>query len=551
MNKLRIFMFVAVLALAAYGCRKPVEVSFVNSSFEIAAQGGILEAGLESNGEWNINSVPDWITVSPTSGTGNATLTLNVLPNSTIETRTCEIKATTKDNTAVMTVTQAFGVFLTISPESFECGEAGGEFDVTVSSNDNWSVTNLPDWIMCSATSGSGDATITLTVHAIIGDMSSDREANVVIGNEQIQKTLHVVQHLDPQISISVAPGQVEMPWEGGLATLNVTCEGAWTASTTVDWIALDKTEGEGDTELTVTVSENSDLTPREANIELVSSTGLNAVVFVKQEAAPDPHFLDVSPLDIFFAKEGGSQEITIGCDTEWKVDLVSDWLSVSEMIGTGDATISLIAEPNSFEVPRAAEFYISSEGLDRRVKVSQEAGDEIMVATFVPDTIFASYTGGVYHLEMTSNASWQLESSSWIGLMTTSGEGDASLDIVVDFNSAEFSRMGYVRAVNNGQVLGRAIVAQEGKPNILEVDLTEIDARPEGGEYDIHVTANQAWTVTYNVDWISCTPESGFGNGEFTITVEPMPSAQPRTGRLKLTGATGAEVIITVNQHQ
>ena len=107
------------------------------------------------------------------------------------------------------------------------------------------------------------------------------------------------------------------------------------------------------------------------------------------------------------------------------------------------------------------------------------------------------------------------------------------------------------MRAVNNGQVLGRAIVAQEGKPNILEVDLTEIDARPEGGEYDIHVTANQAWTVTYNVDWISCTPESGFGNGEFTISVEPMPSAQPRTGRLKLTGSTGAEVIITVNQHQ
>ena len=551
MNKLRIFMFVAVLAFAAYGCRKPVEVSFVTSAFEIAAQGGVLETSLESNGEWNINSVPDWITVSPISGTGNATLTLTVLPNSTTETRTCEIKATTKDNTAMLTVTQAFGVYLNISPESVECGEAGGEFNVAVSSNDSWSVTNLPDWIMCSATSGSGDATITVTVHAIIGDMSSDREANVVIGNEQIQKALHVVQHLDPQISISVAPGQLEMPYEGGLATLDVMCEGTWTASTIVDWIALDKTEGEGDTELTVTVSENPDLTPRQTNIEFISSTGASAVVSVKQEAAPDPHFLEVSPVDIYFSKEGGTQEITIGCDTEWKVDLTSDWLSVSEMMGTGDATISLIAEPNNFESPRATEFFISSEGLDRRVKVSQEAGDEIMVATFVPDTVFAAYTGGVYHLELTSNTSWQLESSSWISLMTTSGEGDASLDIVVDYNSAEFSRMGFVRAVNNGQVLGKAVVAQEGKPNILETDFTEIDARPEGGEYDIHVTANQAWTVTYNVDWISCTPESGFGTGQFTITVEPMPSAQPRTGRLKLTGSTGAEVIITVNQHQ
>ena len=544
-------MFVAVLAFAAYGCRKPVEVSFVNNAFEIGAQGGVLEANLESNGEWNINSVPEWITVSPTSGTGNAALTLTVLPNTATESRSGEIKATTKDNTAVMTVTQAFGVYLTISPESFECGEAGGEFNVAVSSNDSWSVTNLPDWIMCSVTSGSGDASLTMTVHAISGDVSSDREADVVIGNEQIQKTLHVVQHLDPQISISVAPGLLEMPYEGGSAMLTLACEGAWTASIAVDWIALDKTEGEGDTELTVTVSENPDLTPREASVEFVSATGANAIVSVKQEAAPDPHFLEVSPLDIYFGKEGGTQEITIGCDTEWKVDLTSDWLSVSEMIGTGDATIVLTAVANDFVVPRSTEFFIVSEGLERRVKVSQEAGDEIMFATFVPDTVFASYTGGVYHLEMTSNASWQLESSSWISLMTTSGQGDASLDIVVDYNSAEFGRMGFLRAMNNGQLLGKAVIAQEGKPNILEVDLTEIDARPEGGEYVVHVTATQSWVVTCNADWISFTPESGLGDGEFTITVPPMPSAQPRTGRLKLTGSMGAEVIITVDQHR
>ena len=551
MNKLKFFMFVAVLAFAAYGCRKPVEVSFVANAFEIGAQGGVLEANLESNGDWNINSVPDWISVSPISGTGNAVLTLTVLPNSTTESRTCEIKATTKDNTAVLTITQAFGVYLAIFPDSYECGEVGGQFDVTVSSNDSWSVSELPDWIMCSTTSGSGDGTITVTVHALNGETSSAREANLVIGNEQIQKTLHVVQNLDPQISISVAPELLEIPCEGGSASVAVTCEGAWTASTAVDWITLDKTEGEGNAELLVTVSENPDLMPRQANVELVSSTGVNALVSVRQEASPDPHFLEVSPVDIFFGKEGGTKEITIGCDTEWKVDLVTDWLSVSEQIGTGNATILLIAQPNSFVDPRSEEFFISSNGLEKRLKVTQEAGDEIMVATFVPDTIFASYTGGVYHLDMTSNSSWQLEASSWISLITTSGEGDASFDIIVDYNSTEFSRMGFVRAVNNGQVLGKAVVAQEGKPNILEADLTEIDARPEGGEYVVHVTANQAWNVTYNVDWISCTPESGFSSGEFTITVEPMPSVQPRTGRLKLTGSTGAEVIITVNQHQ
>lgn len=553
MNRLKIFMFVAALALVACSCRKTVEISFVENTFEIGAQGGVLEAHLESNGSWNICGTPDWITVSPESGTGNTTLTLTVLPNEGSEIRIGTIDAATKDISALITVTQDFEVsaYLTISPDFYECGEAGGEFDVTVSSNDSWSVSGMPDWIMCSATSGSGDTTISVTVHAINGEASSGREANLVIGNEQIQKTLHIVQNLDPQISISVTPELLEMPWEGGTASLAVTCEGAWTAMATADWIALDKTEGDGDSEVTVTLSENPNLTPRVANVALASSTGAYAVVSVRQEAAPDPHFLEVSPLDFFFGKEGGTQEITIGCDTQWKVDLSSDWLAVSEMIGIGNATISLTAEPNSFVNSRVAEFFITSEGLEKRLRVTQEAGDEVMFATFVPDTVFASYTGGVYHLEITSNTNWQLESSSWISLTTTSGEGDASIDIIVDYNSAEFSRMGVVRAVKDEHVLGKAVIAQEGKPNILETDITEIDARPEGGEYVVHVTANQSWVVTCNVDWISCTPESGFANGEFTISVAPMPSAQPRTGRLKLTGSTGAEIILTVNQHQ
>lgn len=556
MNKLKIFMFVAVLALAATGCRKTIEVSFVDDTFEIGAQGGVLEAQVVSNGSWNVCGYPNWITVSPESGTGNATLTLTVLPNEESEIRVGTVDVASKDISALITVTQDFepvddDVYLTISPDSYECGEAGGEFNVTVLSNDSWSVTGMPDWIICSATSGSGDTTFTVTVHALYGEVSSAREANLVIGNEQIQKTLHVVQNLDPQISISVEPEVLEMPSEGGFGSLAVMCEGAWMASATEDWVTLDKTEGEGDSELMVTVSENPNLTPRQALVELVSSTGANALVSVRQLAAPDPHFLEVSPLDFFFGKEGGTQEITIGCDTQWKVDLVSGWLSISETIGTGNATLLLTAEPNSFNEPRVAEFVISSEGLDKQLRVTQEAGDEIMMATFVPDTISASYTGGVYHLEITSNTSWQLVASSWISLMTTSGEGDASFDILVDNNSAEFARMGFVRAIHEEQVLAQAVIAQEGKPNILETDVTEIDARPEGGEYVVHVTANQSWEVTYNVDWISCTPVSGFANGEFTISVAPMPNARPRTGRLKLTGSTGAEIILTVNQHQ
>ena len=51
-------------------------------------------------------------------------------------------------------------------------------------------------------------------------------------------------------------------------------------------------------------------------------------------------------------------------------------------------------------------------------------------------------------------------------------------------------------------------------------------------------------------MDWISFDPASGFGNKILTITVDAMPGVRPRTGHVKLSGETGIQVIVTVNQH-
>ena len=134
---------------------------------------------------------------------------------------------------------------------------------------------------------------------------------------------------------------------------------------------------------------------------------------------------------------------------------------------------------------------------------------------------------------------------------MNSSGQGDASFDIIVDGNQDPEERVGFVKAVHGGQVLATLIVFQEGKPNILETDMTELDVRPEGGSYEIQVTANQSWTVNVDVDWIHSDLQSGFGNKVLTITVDPMMGARPRIGHIKLSGETGSLVVITVNQHQ
>lgn len=555
MKKINYLLFVVALAMSFVGCRKPVEVSFDTTTQAIDAQGGSVEIVLKSNGDWTINPTAEWIAVSPMSGKGDATLTLTVEANTTGEDRSTQIKATTKDNTATLNLTQGAQspqpqYYLNVSPKNYRCGGAGGEFTVEVSSNLDWTVT-APQWITCSVMEGFDDATVTLTISPIEDEKIEMREADVLFESSLASDKVHVVQTVDPIMGIEIMPKNLEFVCTGETKIIAVFTEDAWTASMDVDWVTLSQTEGQGDAEIRVTLGENPGYEQRQTTVLFTTAGGAQAMLGIRQEASPNPHFLEVSPLEFQFEKEGGEREISVNCDTGWEFDMACDWLSLSQQSGIGNATVVLTAQPNLLTEPRTNAFFIKSGNLYYEFSVTQAPGDTPLMVEFDADTVFVVYTGGLQSLSLASNTTWQLQASSWITLITSSGEGDAEFDIAVDSNTDPNNRIGFVSAVHNGQEMANIIVVQEGKPNILETDITELDVRPEGGSYEIQVTSNQSWAVNADVNWIHYEPQSGFGNRILTVTVDPMMGARPRTGHIKLSGETGSLVIITVNQHQ
>jgi hypothetical protein len=272
----------------------------------------------------------------------------------------------------------------------------------------------------------------------------------------------------------------------------------------------------------------------------------------IKQEAAPDPHYLEVTPLAVNIDKDGGSADITISCDEDWAVMVEDNWVSLSTTTGSGNGTFTVTAGPNTVSEVRKTDVTVVSGSLSRRVVVTQAAGEEPVSISISPDTLFVSASGGLQHISITANSSWILESSDeqWISFLTSSGTGDAELDIIVDLNESSEGRMGTVSIYHNLMMMGRVVVVQEGRPNIFETDVTEINVRPEGGEYTIQLTANQSWTTGCDSGWMKCTPESGNGNGTLVVNVEPLISMHPRTGSIKIVGSTGAQIFITINQY-
>lgn len=551
MKQLKHFLFVMAVALSLVGCQKPIEVSFETSTQEMDAQGGTIEMALTSNGDWTIETNANWVVVSPMSGKGNATLTITAESNTTGSPRSAEIKALTKDNTAVLTLAQGVPQnYISVTPKEIMCGSEGGEFAVELSSNIDWVVT-VPQWITCSQMEGSNNARVVLTVSPIEGELAEARETLVSFGNLSSSDKVHVVQSVEPVLGIEIMPNNLDFVCTGETKTVTVITEDVWMAAVDEDWVSLSQNEGQGDAEISVTLGENPVYVDRYASVVFTTAGGVQTRLAIRQDASPDPHFLEVSPLAFEFDKEGGERTISIGCDTDWMFDLNCEWLSLSQLSGTGNANVVLTADPNLVAEPRAIEFHIKSGELLYEFTASQAPGDEAIVAGFEPDSLYLPYIGGLQHVELSCNTSWQLQASGWIGFTTiSSGQGDASFDITIDSNSDPEERIGFLKAVHNGQVLCTMVVVQEGKPNILETDFTQIDARPEGGDYIIQVTSNQEWTVATNESWLHCNPQSGFANGSFTITVDALSSPRPRTGFVKVSGSLGSQVMITIDQH-
>ena len=549
---MRHILAMAALIVAVVSCGKKVDVNLSPESVDFAPEGGETEVALTSNGDWQVEASYAWLSVTPTSGNGNATLVVTATPNDGNEAREAKVKVTTKNAEALLTVRQDFSEdpFLRVDPNQISCDRLGGMFDVTVYSNIEWSISTMPDGISASATSGTGNANLTFTI-APLEEEVSGREVNVIFAGANLLTPLTIKQSATSGYDVLIDPVLFDVAYEGGTEAINVTCEGSWTVESTMAWATLNVESGDGNGRVLVNVAANDLIEPRTARIIFYSSVGTANTATIRQEAAPDPHYLTVDPVELTFGSEGGTETIAIGCDVEWEIDFSSDWASVSSTTGTGDATVTLTVEPNNIVESRSMSLFVKSGILNQRVSIDQAAGDHPLEVTLSPDTITVPYSGATSaELNVSSNTSWRLQASEWItNLPAGLTQGDATVYLIINSYTDPEPRYGFIRAMHNGQVMDEIVVVQEGKPDLLEVTPTEIDVRPEGAELTIHISSLQGWTINSDVTWVSFEPVSGFGSRDVTLTVQSTMSTHPRTGHLKVTADSGRMVTVTINQ--
>ena len=154
---------------------------------QVTSRGGAFSFNVSSAGNctWTARTDAQWASVSPGSGTGNATLTLQFLETASTDSRTLNLSINTQNYRIVQ---QGVGCVYTLNIPTTTLGNDGGpwEFGLTTAAGCSWSVTSNEGWITIGTPNGSGSGPIRFTVAKNTGPT---RQAIVTMAGQQVTFT--------------------------------------------------------------------------------------------------------------------------------------------------------------------------------------------------------------------------------------------------------------------------------------------------------------------------------------------------------------------------
>jgi hypothetical protein len=269
----------------------PPELNTDTTAIDANFLAGTYSVAITSNSTWTatVNAAATWCTVSPATGTGNGTVTVNVTEQPIAMQRAATITFTAGTFTCAVIVTQA-GVPATLTTDvtAINATYTAGAYAVTITSNSTWTATVPPAAAWCTIVPASGDGNGTVTVN-VTENAAVTRAATITIAAGTLTRAVAVTQAGVLTIDIS----SIQAVSTAGTYTVAVTSNAAWTTdvSPASTWCTASPASGAGNGTITVNVAENPATVTRTATLTIAAAT-LSLVVTVSQAAyvPPPPH---------------------------------------------------------------------------------------------------------------------------------------------------------------------------------------------------------------------------------------------------------------------
>lgn len=176
---------------------EPATLTVSPSSISMDADGGSTSLTINSNTGWIISGAPSWATVTPSSGSQSGSVTITATANSETTSRVATLGVMTTDGSVSrdVTITQAAKqITLSVDVTSIMLpSTAGASQSINISSNDSWTLSNIPDWLQASSMAGNGNSSITITTRSA-NESASERNATMTLSSGTSSVNIFVAQ---------------------------------------------------------------------------------------------------------------------------------------------------------------------------------------------------------------------------------------------------------------------------------------------------------------------------------------------------------------------
>jgi hypothetical protein len=154
-----------------------------------------------SNVTWAVTEASSFISVSPASGSNNATITVTYTENTTTDSRSGVVTVIGGGFTRLHTLTQTGkAVALTIDIATKTQPKELGNYNIVITSNSDWNVVKNQPWVNPNTFSGSGNATLNIEHDANLS--TDERNAIIDISAGTITRTHTLTQEAQASTSL-------------------------------------------------------------------------------------------------------------------------------------------------------------------------------------------------------------------------------------------------------------------------------------------------------------------------------------------------------------
>lgn len=492
---------------------------------------------------WKFSDVAGWITLTPSSGSASASVTLKAQENNSADNaRTAIFYLQSNDPdwsyNRAMSVSQAKAApALSVDETSLTFGGSASQQSVGVTANCSWTTSCSDSWVTLSSDVASG----LLNISASANPQSTYRSSTIYISYGSGKSTSIRITQSPANITSSV----YTLQYENVASKYDVTIdsEADWTSTVSDSWIIVKPESGKaGKTTVSIEVTPNTSVSSRNGYVAIKTGTAERLQIAISQKGI----YIE-SDESLTFTSIEESKKLSIRSNTSWTITSKPNWLTLSKGTGEGNGEITVTSSENPNTTSRTGEIVLGQAGLSIqcKVKVTQLGKSLSTDVTLLEFSDKASQMT----FNLVSDASWtSSQTVNWFTATPISGHGNATITVSAEDNNTTEERTG---TINYAYADKTSCVNVHQLAKYMTIDNQSFEFDSKGGSHTIELSTNDEWTaeIEHNVSWLKLSKSSGTGNAVITLTAEDNASVNTRSTAVVINTKYSQSIRILVSQ--